>query len=340
MPSSVKISVIVPVYNVEKYLPTCLQSLVAQAFADMEIVAVNDGSTDGSLSVLQTFAKQYPFLQVISQENQGVAAARQAGIKQARGQAVCFVDSDDVLTPGYLEELWRVYENTGAKMVVGPLVRFPGKSPDSLTSLFERGCLCGADRISLFDDFSAAMALCGKLIHRSCLPDLKFPTARTGDDILPSVTLIANCDPIALAPKAVYFYRERTNSQSRAGDGRFEGILAGFVQARRHLKEQGVYADFAPGFEYICRVCLTSFIEKYGLNAREEKALADVAKETWVPLSVFAQRNRRFRWRQRLFNACLKYGFSYSRLWRFIHLFYGKGARGLKWFLSHCRSPL
>ena len=330
MPPSIKISVIVPVYNVGKYLSACLQSLVAQTLPEIEIIAVNDGSTDDSLSILQAFAKQHPCLRIISQKNQGVAAARKAGIAHACGQAVCFVDSDDAISPNYLEELWRTYEETGAKLIVAPMIRFSAQNTDLAAPLFKRGCLYGADRVYLFDDFSAAMALCGKLIHSSCLANLPFPSARTGDDILPSITLIVDCDPVALAPQAVYFYRERTDSQSRAGGGRFEGLLQGFVEARRYLKEEGVYEEFAPGFEYICRVCLTSFIEKYGLNVREEKVLARAAKETWVPLAIFDGRDKRFRWRQRLFNSCLKYGFSYSRLWRFMHLFYGKGARRLK----------
>ena len=292
MPPSIKISVIVPVYNVGKYLSACLQSLVAQTLPEIEIIAVNDGSTDDSLSILQAFAKQHPCLRIISQKNQGVAAARKAGIAHACGQAVCFVDSDDAISPNYLEELWRTYEETGAKLIVAPMIRFSAQNTDLAAPLFKRGCLYGA--------------------------------------VLPSITLIVDCDPVALAPQAVYFYRERTDSQSRAGGGRFEGLLQGFVEARRYLKEEGVYEEFAPGFEYICRVCLTSFIEKYGLNVREEKVLARAAKETWVPLAIFDGRDKRFRWRQRLFNSCLKYGFSYSRLWRFMHLFYGKGARRLK----------
>lgn len=330
MPSSVKISVIIPVYNVKDYLPQCLQSVVGQTFTDMEIIAVDDGSTDGSTDILAQYARQYPQLRVLTQANQGAAAARKAGVGQVRGETVCFVDADDVLDPYYVEELWRVYQQTGAKVVLAPLVRLSAKDKEKPADLFRAKCLHGAQRVRVFDDFSAVMALCGKLIHRSCLPGLPFPAARTGDDILPSVTLLAASDPVALAPKAAYFYRCRPGSQSQAGQGRFEGLLHGFLQAKELLKEKGLYNDFAPGFEYVCRVCLTSFMEKHGLTPQEEKALWAVRDELQVPGTIFSKRPWKFRFRQQVLNHCLKYGFSYAKIWRFVRSFYGSGARRLK----------
>lgn len=319
MSSSPLISIVVPVYNVAAYLPACLDSLVAQTFSDFEVIVVNDGSTDGSAAILASYAQQCPQLRILTQTNQGVAAARKAGIAQSRGETVCLVDSDDVLDSHYLEELWHVYRQTGAKVIIAPMVRFSQEKNKTLADFFEAGCLYGAQRVRVFDDFSAAMALCGKLIHRSCVTGLHFPEARTGDDILPSVALLAASDPIALAPKALYFYRCRPGSQSQAGAGRFEGLLKGFLQARRLLKEQGLYDDFAPGFEYICRVCLISFMEKYGLSVSEQKLLCTYREEFKVPMRVFRGRDFRFRVRQWMFEKSLKGYFSYSRLMHGLH---------------------
>ena len=330
MSSSVKISVIIPVYNVKDYLPACLQSVAGQTFSDLEIIAVDDGSTDGSSEILACFARSHPQLRVITQKNQGVAAARKAGLQQARAETVCFVDSDDTLAAHYLEELWHVYEQTGAKVVIAPMVRSLTATENPVPDLFHAGCLYGAQRVRIFEDFSAAMALCGKLICRSCLTDVPFPTAHTGDDILPTVALLAANDPVALAPQAVYVYHPRPDSQSRAGSGRFEGLLNGFLQARHLLQEKGIYEDFAPGFEYVCGVCLTSFMETYGLTGREEKLLAGARAKLYVPWRIFQGRPFRFRFRQWLFRQCVKYGFSYAKIWRLIQFFYGKGARRLK----------
>ena len=90
-----KVSVIVPVYNVEKYLKKCLDSLVNQTLKDIEIICVNDGSTDNSLQILQEYANTHPNIVIVDQENQGVSLARNNGIKKAKGGYIGFVDPDD-----------------------------------------------------------------------------------------------------------------------------------------------------------------------------------------------------------------------------------------------------
>ena len=93
----VKVSVIIPVYNVEKYLGECLESIIDQSLEDIEIVCVNDGSTDNSLSILESYAELDNRIKIISQENHGLAAARNTGLKNINGDYVYFIDSDDFL---------------------------------------------------------------------------------------------------------------------------------------------------------------------------------------------------------------------------------------------------
>ena len=98
-----RFSVIIPVYNVEKYLSECLESLLNQGFCDWEIVCVNDGSTDGSMAVLEAFAEQDARIKVINQANAGTAAARNTGMKVAKGDYIFFLDSDDWLEKNALQ---------------------------------------------------------------------------------------------------------------------------------------------------------------------------------------------------------------------------------------------
>ena len=100
-----KFSVIIPVYNVEKYLRECLDSVLNQSFPDWEAVCVNDGSTDGSASILEEYAQKETRVKVISQKNGGLSAARNTGLKAAIGEYVLFLDSDDWLEPQALEVL-------------------------------------------------------------------------------------------------------------------------------------------------------------------------------------------------------------------------------------------
>ena len=97
------ISVIVPVYNVEKYLAKCIDSLLAQTFSDFEILLVNDGSPDASGQICDALAKSDDRIRVIHKENGGAASARNSGLDAAKGDYIAFVDGDDLIHPQYLE---------------------------------------------------------------------------------------------------------------------------------------------------------------------------------------------------------------------------------------------
>lgn len=101
---SPKVSVIIPVYNTEEYLTECLQSILNQTFGDIEVIAINDGSTDGSLTILESFADIDNRVSVFSQTNMGQSVARNVGIEKARGEFIYFMDSDDVLSKTALEK--------------------------------------------------------------------------------------------------------------------------------------------------------------------------------------------------------------------------------------------
>ena len=102
----VKVSVIVPIYNVEEYLPKCLDSCINQTLYDIEIICVNDGSTDGSEKILNEYAKIDRRIKIVSKENSGLSSARNVGIHEASGEWIMFLDSDDFLSPTACERVW------------------------------------------------------------------------------------------------------------------------------------------------------------------------------------------------------------------------------------------
>lgn len=113
------LSLIVPVYNVEKYLEDCLKSLLAQDVESCkyEIICVNDGSTDGSLALLEKYAKEYSNIRIINKENGGVSSARNLGIKASRGKYIWFVDSDDLIKPNCLGQIFNIIEKEKPEMI-------------------------------------------------------------------------------------------------------------------------------------------------------------------------------------------------------------------------------
>ncbi len=138
--SDIKISIVVPCYNVEKYLSRCMNSLVGQTIQDIEIICIDDKSTDGTLDILHDFAKRDSRISVISfPENRGVAVARNIGLQRARGQYVGFIDPDDYIDTDFYEKLYNKIENTKADLVKAAVYVTNAKTNErSLSDLNDR----------------------------------------------------------------------------------------------------------------------------------------------------------------------------------------------------------
>ena len=112
-----KVSIIVPVYNIEKYLAKCLDSLINQTLEDIEIICVNDGSTDNSAEILNEYAQKDCRIKIINQDNAGLSAARNTGINAANGEYIGYVDSDDWIDLNFYEKLYNAAKDTDADIV-------------------------------------------------------------------------------------------------------------------------------------------------------------------------------------------------------------------------------
>jgi glycosyltransferase involved in cell wall biosynthesis len=126
-----KLSVIVPVYQVEDYLALCLSSIRNQSFSDLEIICVNDGSTDRSAEILQMCAAVEPRLKIVEKRNGGLSSARNAGIAAAAGEYLMFVDSDDMLTKQACVTILTAFEESGADIVTFGAHCYPEGSGDA-----------------------------------------------------------------------------------------------------------------------------------------------------------------------------------------------------------------
>ncbi len=120
-----KVSICVPVYNAEKYLSETLDSLVNQTLKDIEIICVNDGSTDSSLSILKKYAKKYKNIKIINQENQGLGGARNTGISNANGEYIGFIDADDIANIDMYEKLYNNAKKNNADIAMCDLKFYP-----------------------------------------------------------------------------------------------------------------------------------------------------------------------------------------------------------------------
>ena len=127
MENNIKVSVVVPAYNVENYIEDCLKSLINQTLKEIEIIVVNDGSTDNTFEIINKYANLDFRIKVISQENQGISVTRNNGIKIAKGEYIGFVDSDDWVDENYFEELYNTAKKFDADISVASILKHKPK---------------------------------------------------------------------------------------------------------------------------------------------------------------------------------------------------------------------
>ena len=204
----IKISIIVPVYNGEKYFAECIQSILDQSFADIEIIVINDGSTDGSLSLIERYAQNDSRIVVINQKNKGVSAARNAGLSKARGDYIMFVDADDYIArKDALELLIDFAKENGNPDVV--CFRRVGdtrgrKAPSGYSKLNDSiiGRMIVDETINTLWD---------KLYKKSIIKEnsIKFPVGiRMAEDLLFNVQYFCEAKTIGFFDEELYYYRE------------------------------------------------------------------------------------------------------------------------------------
>lgn len=217
------VSVILPVYDLEEYLPRCLSSLRAQSYPHLEIWLVNDGSRDGSLALCQAAAQQDPRFHVIDQPNAGPSQARNAALAKATGKYLQFVDGDDYLPPDATETLVRTAEGTGADLTIAHFFRVSGDRSA------QRGHIRG-QRLLTRQEFALEMrkapanfyygVLWNKLYRRTIVRrnGLRLdPSLNWCEDFLFNLEYIKYVRLVAAVPKPVYYYVRREDSLVGSG---------------------------------------------------------------------------------------------------------------------------
>ena len=213
-----KVSIIVPVYNVEKYLRKCLHSLVHQTLADFEIIVVNDGSTDGSQNIIDEFQANYPErIQSFIKENGGLSDARNFGLAHINSEFVGFVDSDDWVMENMFEEMYQLAQKHSAEMAICNLQKVDetGKILQKLRqipNMPEKITL--ENHLSVFSDLS--YFACNKIFRVELFEGKKFRKGIHFEDIELIPQLLLRCKTIAQTQEFYYQYLERANSISKS----------------------------------------------------------------------------------------------------------------------------
>ena len=178
------ISVVIPVYNVEKYITDCLESIVSQTFSEWEVVMVNDGSSDRSLEICKRFCERDGRFRVLEQENRGVSAARNTGIDACRGEYIFFMDADDTILPNTFEALNTVLYETKADMVSFQFQKIVDESEiHQVSQTGKMQVITAYEAVRLFlQEQQIGISMCTKLVKRSVVQNIKFEEGRASKE--------------------------------------------------------------------------------------------------------------------------------------------------------------
>ena len=258
------ISVIVPVYNVERYLEKCIESICGQTFLGLEIILVDDGSTDRSGAICDEWVQRDPRMRVIHKANGGLSDARNAGIEIASGGWYMFVDSDDSITSDTIERLYEAAMAHNCEMAVCNIVRIydDGGTEPFYNPVDKQTVLDGLQRFETLKQPSA----CNKLFRADLFRDVRFPKGKFYEDTFVYHILAHRANRIVLTGHDGYYYLSRRESilgQPKYTDRYFDFIEAVYARMTYLLEYQivhygeeaclSLYAAVSNGEKYLAR---------------------------------------------------------------------------------------
>ncbi len=223
------VSVIVPVYNVGEYLAASLESLASQTYQNLEMIFIDDGSTDGSGDALDDFVKKYKKAIVIHQENKGLSAARNVGLEKMTGDYVCFLDSDDFLADDAIECMVETMRKHEVDLVV---CAHAERKEDGSLNDFNGGALASGlydvEEISgnFLNEKGSNLQVIGRLYPKKFFDKVRFPVGEVYEDVAVFAQLLLQCKTkVAFIAEPKYYYNLRANSITHASYNPRKNIL-------------------------------------------------------------------------------------------------------------------
>lgn len=233
--NKVSVSIVLPIYNVAEYLDECLHSIFVQSFNDFEVIMVNDGSTDASEKIAQTYADKDSRFKLISKINGGLSSARNVGIENAKGQYICFVDSDDFIHNDYLKVMYEAAIKQEADMVFADyheiaedgtdLKKSNGKCPYIQGNIQKKILLEALASVGENHYATAVVVAWNKLIRTDIMKKLRYKEGVIHEDEFIIMPLLLLCEKCVWVEADIYAYRQRRS-----------GIMQSEKQAYAHLK--------------------------------------------------------------------------------------------------------
>lgn len=247
-----EISVIVPVYKVEKYLDRCIESIVNQTYPDFELILVDDGSPDGSPILCDKWAEKDSRVHVIHKKNGGASSARNAGLKIAKGNWIAFADSDDWLDRTALKTLYDLANQYNVPMAIGGMRVVQKYTDASIVMKQNAKVLSNADLMSRFFRLNGepdTHSVCGAIIRRDILEDYSFIEGRMNEDVETCYYLARKCEAAVYTDAPLYNYFKNIEGVTNSGFSKKKLDLLDIWDIVQKQVEQ-----FTPEYSYACEM--------------------------------------------------------------------------------------
>ncbi len=254
------ISVVIPAFNVEKYIEECLQSIIWQTYDDLEIICINDGSNDETQRILEKFARLDPRVKVVIQGNKSVSCARNLGLKYATSEYITFVDSDDVIGRDYMKTLWENRNKADCVMVNMKRISTEVPLDQSELEWYKRYNLSdktGLYKVNPLFMTRVFMTCWGKLFKKSIIEKykMKFYEGVIHEDNAWCYEYVAHCKNLYYVNKILYNYRKRVgsltynilvdkNKTSKKKNKNFYDIVKVYIHIAKHFKKYGLLQKY------------------------------------------------------------------------------------------------
>lgn len=276
-----KVSVIVPVYNVEKYIEECLNSLVNQTLEEIEIIIVNDGTKDDSMKIVKKFQERYPKKIVcLEKDNGGLSDARNYGISYAKGEYIAFLDSDDYVERNMYKDMYELAKKEESDMVECDFYwKYPNKTKIDTGAIYH-------DKKEMLE--KVRVIAWNKLIKRKILEKTKieFPKGYRYEDVEFTYKLIPHLKKVSFLKKPYIYYVQREDSISNLQNEKTKEIFDVLDHVINYYKEKNIYDEYKEQLEYIYTRYLlcSSLIRIVKINDKETRKR--LLKMTWTNLNT------------------------------------------------------
>ena len=241
------VSIIIPAYNSSRNIKCCIDSCLSQTYGDIEIIVVNDGSSDNTGSILNENYKKYSQIKIITTINQGVSAARKTGVEIANGKWIFFLDSDDTIPEYAIENLVKKAEDNKSDLVIGDMTYLN----QDLSVLRVSKNHIDTDPVRSALTFQLSCNLCGRLISRDCIKNIQWPSKniKIGEDVICGMQLLLKCSNVTTLGLSIYNYIQYPGSTINSHDpSKVRSMIFYLRTLDEYFPDGGPYREYADYF--------------------------------------------------------------------------------------------